>query len=103
MAHPQSLRVFLPIVFASAVLIATGSDGPASEPSRRPSAPKELPKIPAPHPEAAMAPEGFTVEVVAHGLTYPSSIEFDDRGNFIVAEAGFNYGDAIGPARVLRE
>jgi glucose/arabinose dehydrogenase len=40
--------------------------------------------------------------VAVSGLTYPSSIEFDDAGNMFVAEAGYVYGDEAAPARILR-
>lgn len=65
-------------------------------------APAEMPKIPPPDPTAAEVPPGYAVEVVATGLTYPSSIEFDNAGNMYVAEAGYAYGDESAPARVLR-
>ena len=62
----------------------------------------ELPRIPAPDPGAAEVPFGYRVEIVASGLTYPSSVEFDPEGNMYIAEAGYAYGDQSAPARVLR-
>src|SRR5213595_1926261 len=56
-------------------------------------APAELPKVPPPDAVAAQVPAGYRVEVVLSGLTYPSSVEFDDAGNMYVAEAGYVYGD----------
>src|SRR5947199_2779021 len=64
--------------------------------------PTELPRIPPPDPKAAFVPPGFAVEVVTANLTYPTSIEFDDRGALYVAEAGYAYGDEAAPARVTR-
>jgi len=34
-----------------------------------------------PDPAAASVPDGFRVEVAITGLTYPTSVEFDDRGD----------------------
>jgi glucose/arabinose dehydrogenase len=74
----------------------------AAEPCERASAPKQLPKIPAPSASAAWAPPGYHAEIVVKDLTYPTSVEFDDAGNVYVAEAGYAYGDPIAPARILR-
>src|SRR5207244_3999157 len=49
--------------------------------------PTELPRIPAPDPKACELPPGFAAHLVATGLTYPTSIEFDARGAMYVAEA----------------
>ncbi len=37
---------------------------------------------------------GFSLEPVAAGLTYPTSMAFDDHGNLYVAESGYSYGPA---------
>src|SRR5882762_2884733 len=66
------------------------------------AAPVEDPKIPPPDPFAADVPQGYRVEVVASGLTFPSSIEFDDSGTMYVAETGYVCGDVAAPARVMR-
>lgn len=65
-------------------------------------APEELPRIPPPNASAAEVPSGYRAEVVVTDLTYPTSIEFDDTGTMYVAEGGFNYGDDVAPARILR-
>lgn len=65
-------------------------------------APKELPKVPPPDPEAAELPTGYGVDVAANDLAYPTSIEFDAAGAMYVAEGGYIYGDEIASARVLR-
>lgn len=62
----------------------------------------DLPKVPAPSAQAARVPAGYRAEVVLSGLQYPTSVEFDVAGNMYVAEAGYVYGDAFAPARVLR-
>lgn len=38
----------------------------------------EMPKVPPPNAAAAEVPAGFGAEVVVSGLTYPSSVEFDN-------------------------
>lgn len=64
-------------------------------------APKSLPQIPDHDPRAAAVPRGYRVDILAKGLTYPTSVEFDGRGNVFIAEAGYSYGDPIAPARIL--
>ncbi|HEX7025744.1 MAG TPA: PQQ-dependent sugar dehydrogenase [Gammaproteobacteria bacterium] len=62
----------------------------------------ELPMVPSPSARAAWIPKGYRVEVVLSGLQYPTGVEFDNAGNMYVAEAGYVYGDAFAPARILR-
>lgn len=62
----------------------------------------ELPKVPPPNASAAKVAQGYRVEVVLSGLTYPTSVEFEDAGNMYVAEAGYAYGDPVAPARIWR-
>jgi len=62
----------------------------------------DVPRIPSPNPAAAEVPAGYRAEIVASGLTCPSSIEFDDEGILYVAEAGYALGDQSAPARVMR-
>ncbi|HYF01558.1 MAG TPA: PQQ-dependent sugar dehydrogenase, partial [Planctomycetota bacterium] len=65
-------------------------------------APVEMPKIPAPDAAALELPPGYRAEAVVTDLIYPSSVEFDDQGRLLIAEAGHVYGDPSAPARVLR-
>jgi len=48
--------------------------------------------------------KGYTVEPVVVGLTYPTSLTFDDQGNLYIGESGFSYGPAKaeGGGRILR-
>lgn len=72
-------------------------------PSERPVAELRLgPKVPPSEASAAQVPDGFRVEVVMSGLTYPTSVEFDDSGAMYVAEAGYSYGDSSETPRILR-
>ena len=52
-----------------------------------------LPQVPPPDAAEAKVPSGFKAEVVMSGLTYPTSVEFDNAGNLYIAEAGYSYGD----------
>lgn len=38
-------------------------------------------------------PEGYQIELVAQGLTYPTGIDFDEAGNPYVVESGYAYGE----------
>lgn len=62
----------------------------------------EIPRIPQPDPKACELPQGYTAHVVTTGLTYPTSMAFDDQGILYVAEAGEAPGADTAPARILR-
>lgn len=47
-------------------------------------------------------PEGYTVELVAQGLTFPTAATVDDEGNLYVVESGFAYEPEWERARLLR-
>jgi glucose/arabinose dehydrogenase len=47
-------------------------------------------------------PDGYTIEMIASGLTYPTSITFDDKGRAYVIEAGYSYGEIFTTPRLLR-
>lgn len=47
-------------------------------------------------------PEGYRIEKVVEGLTYPTSVTWDDKGAMFVAEAGGGFLDEAPPARILR-
>ncbi len=59
------------------------------------------PKVPPPDASAVKVPDGFRAEVVVSGLTYPTSVEFDDIGTMYIAEAGYSYGDPAPKPRIL--
>lgn len=46
--------------------------------------------------------EGYRIEKVVEGLTFPTVITFDDRGNMYLAEAGYAYGAKPGEGRILK-
>jgi glucose/arabinose dehydrogenase len=64
--------------------------------------PKVFPKVPEPDASAVSVPSGYKAEVFMKDLIWPTSMEFDDKGNFYVAEAGYVYGDPFAPAQVLK-
>lgn len=47
-------------------------------------------------------PPGYSVEVVTQGLTFPSSVTFDDQGRLYVIEAGYSYGEVWLEPKLLR-
>jgi glucose/arabinose dehydrogenase len=47
-------------------------------------------------------PPGYTIEKVVDGLTLPTSLTFDDRGQMFVAEAGGGFLPEPAPARILK-
>lgn len=53
-------------------------------------------------PADVAVPEGYRVEVVATGLTYPTGVAFDDEGTPYVTESGYSYGEDFTQSRLLR-
>lgn len=47
-------------------------------------------------------PAGYTVEVVATGLTFPTGVAFDDAGGVYVTESGYAYGEVWTLPRLLK-
>ena len=47
-------------------------------------------------------PEGFEIEQVVDGLTYPTSVVWDDQDRLYVVEAGGQFLEEPPPARILR-
>ncbi len=48
-------------------------------------------------------PDGFVIEKVVDGLTYPTSVTWDDDGNMFVAEAGGGLNpEQLAPSRILQ-
>lgn len=47
-------------------------------------------------------PDGYRIDPVATGLTFPSAIVFDDANRPHVVEAGFSYNDVFTEPRLLR-
>ncbi len=47
-------------------------------------------------------PEGYRIEAVASGLTFPTGVAFDQNGTAYVTEAGYSYGEVWTTPRLLR-
>ena len=55
------------------------------------------------NPNDVALPEGYRIEAVATGLTYPTGVAFDEGGRVYVTEAGWSYGsENPGTPRLLR-
>lgn len=51
---------------------------------------------------AIKVPEGYTVQLVASGLTFPVGTAVDDGGRLHVVESGYSYGEDFTEPRLLR-
>lgn len=49
-----------------------------------------------------LLPEGYRIEPVALGLTFPTGVAFDDQGGIYVVESGYSYGEVWTVPRLLR-
>lgn len=47
-------------------------------------------------------PQGYRIEAIAQGLTFPTGLTFDDAGRLYVTEAGYSYGEVWTEPRLLR-
>jgi glucose/arabinose dehydrogenase len=55
-----------------------------------------------PRPADVMLPAGYSIDAVARGLTFPTSVAFDRDGTPHVVEAGYSYGEVFTEARLIR-
>jgi len=46
--------------------------------------------------------EGYTIEPVASGLTFPTGVTWDDQNRMYVVESGYSYGEVFTQPRLLR-
>jgi glucose/arabinose dehydrogenase len=53
-------------------------------------------------PADVALPDGYRIELVAQGLTFPTAVTFDDRGGVYVTEAGYSYGEVFLTPRLLK-
>lgn len=54
------------------------------------------------NPSDIALPEGYKIEAVATGLTFPTGITFDDDGQVYVIESGYSYGETWTEPRLLK-
>lgn len=53
-------------------------------------------------PSDIAVPEGYRIEAVATGLTFPTGVTFDDTGHIYVTESGYSYGEVWDVPRLIR-
>jgi glucose/arabinose dehydrogenase len=93
--------VFLASEFTPATEAGKNSGKKDAHPGETKSGDKS-PEVPPPSASAAQIATGYRVQVILSNLTYPSSVELDDRGNLYVAEAGYAYGDPKAKPRIMQ-
>src|SRR5688500_456079 len=49
-----------------------------------------------------VVPDGYRIEALATGFTFPTGVAFDEEGTAWVVESGYAYGEVFAPARLLR-
>lgn len=52
------------------------------------------------NPADVLVPDGYSVEVVARGLTFPTAVAEDEEGQLYVIESGYAYGEIFLPPRL---
>jgi glucose/arabinose dehydrogenase len=55
-----------------------------------------------PPPEEFFLQQGYKLELVTDGLTYPTMVTFGDKGEVYVSEAGYSYGPGTAIPRILQ-
>lgn len=53
-------------------------------------------------PADVLLPDGYQIEVVATGLTFPTAVTFDEGGTLYLVEAGYSYGEVFLEPKLLR-
>ncbi|WP_029038210.1 PQQ-dependent sugar dehydrogenase [Salinimicrobium xinjiangense] len=53
-------------------------------------------------PTDVLVPDGYKVEVVARGLTFPTAVVENEEGQLFVTESGYAYGEVILSPKLLR-
>jgi glucose/arabinose dehydrogenase len=54
------------------------------------------------NPQDIALPEGYSIEAVATGLTYPTGVSFDEEGNVYILESGYSYGEVFLEPKLLK-
>jgi glucose/arabinose dehydrogenase len=98
-AEPGSKRHALLVICAVAVLSLTGcyalrGSAGGGQTGFEPPRPLRVADI-------ALA-DGYRIEAVATGLTFPTGVTFDEQGRVYVLEAGYSYGEDFTTPRLLR-
>ncbi|MDT0691948.1 hypothetical protein RM549_19335, partial [Salegentibacter sp. F188] len=53
-------------------------------------------------PTDVLLPDGYKIEVVTEGLTFPTAVTFDEEGNIYVIEGGYSYGEVFLAPKLLK-
>lgn len=53
-------------------------------------------------PTDVLLPDGYKIEVVTEGLTFPTAVTFDEEGNTYVIEGGYSYGEVFLAPKLLK-
>jgi glucose/arabinose dehydrogenase len=54
------------------------------------------------NPHDIVLPEGYKIEAVAEGFTFPTGITSDDEGNLYLTESGYSYGEVFTTPKLIR-
>jgi glucose/arabinose dehydrogenase len=54
------------------------------------------------NPADVVLPEGYKIEVIASGLTFPTAVTADENGTVYALEAGYSYGEVFDMPRLVR-
>jgi hypothetical protein len=94
----QRIAVVLPLALAAAMLCTSCYSLRRSSGGGQTKVllPREV------NPSAVAIPTGYRIEPVVTGLTFPTAVEFDEKGNIYLAEAGYSYGESWTTPRLLR-
>src|SRR4051812_33786182 len=82
----------LSLIFTSCYVMRPGHGGgkTAFDSSRKPD------------PKDVALPEGYRIEVVATGLTFPTAVVFDDTGGLYAVESGYAYAGEWDMPRLIK-
>jgi hypothetical protein len=54
------------------------------------------------NPQDVALPDGYTLEIIAQNLTFPTGIAFDESGTPYVTESGYAYGEVFKEPKLLK-
>lgn len=87
----------LPFVLAPALFGGCLYLKPSNGGGEKPAADRRAPTV-----ADVAVPDGYEIEVIATGLTFPTGVTFDDDGRPYVVESGYSYGEVFTTPRLLR-
>ena len=91
----KPVKFLLPIL-GSLLLAGCYSMRPSSGGGQHASSKREI------NPDGIALPPGYSISVVAQGLTFPTAVAFDSEGNLYAIESGYCYGEVFTTPRLLR-